>query len=138
MLKKNFEGRWFANTTLNFTSAETRETIEEFQIVELEIKKIANECYLCVFTQIYPPPSSSVINDNQFVCVATQSTENKYLIQSGSSSGLNNFYFRNDSEEEHDESCCKEEVLYTSFSDSIIENGVLLGWISGAQKYTRI
>ena len=137
MSKKNFEGRWLANTTLNFTSAETRETVVEFQIVELEIKKIATESYLCVFTQIFPPPVSSVIKTNQFVCVASQPTENKFFIQSGTS-GLNNFYFKSDSEETHDESCCEEEVLYTSLSATINKDGVLSGWISGAQKYTRI
>ena len=137
MSKKNFEGRWLANTTLNFTSAETRETVEEFQIVELEIKKITDQAFLCVFTQIFPPPASSVIKTNQFVCVATQSTENKFLIQSGTA-GLNNFYFKSDSEETHDGSCCEEEVLNTSFSDSIRKDGILIGWISGSQKYTRI
>ena len=134
MSKKNFEGRWFANTTVNFTSAETRETVEEFQIVELEIKKIATESYLCIFTQIFPPPVTSVIKSSQFVCVATQSTENKFLIQSGTS-GLNNFYFKTDLD---DESCCEQEVLYSSFSDSAKKDGILIGWLSGAQKYTRI
>ena len=137
MLKKNFEGRWMANTTVNFTSVETRETIEEFQIVELEIKKIADENFLCIFTQIFPPPASSVIKTSQFVCVGTQSTENKFLIQSGTG-GLNSFYFKTDSKQINDESCCKEEVLNTSFSDSVHKDGVLTGWISGVQKYTRI
>jgi len=137
MLRKSFEGRWFANTTVYFTSAETRESIEEFQTVELEIKKIAEKSYLCIFTQIFPPPASSVIKTNQFVCVATQSTENDLLLQSGTS-GLNNFYLKDDSEEKHAESCCKGEILYTSFSDSVKIDGVLIGWLSGAQKYTRI
>jgi hypothetical protein len=137
MLKKNFEGRWMANTTVHFTSAETRETIEEFQIVELEIKKIADQSYLCIFTQIYPSTTSSVIKNNQFVCVATQTTDNKYLLQSGTS-GLNNFYFKTDSEKKHIDTCCEEDVLYTTFNDSVRNNRVVIGWISGAQKYTRI
>jgi hypothetical protein len=141
MLKKNFEGRWLSNGIIYFTSAATRETVEEFQIVELEIKKIAEQIYLCVFTQIYPPiANNSVSNSNQFVCVGTQSTENKYLLQSGTG-GLNTFYFKTDTDSDsnstHDESCCKEEVLYTTFNDNYITD-VFKGWISGSLKFNRI
>jgi hypothetical protein len=131
-ISKNFEGRWISNTTVYFTSLETKITVEEFQIVELEIKKIDDQIYLCTFTQIYPPITGSVINSNQFNCVAVQSTENKLLLQSGTD-GLNTFYFKNEPK-------CKEEeeVLFTTLSKSITTNSKVNGFLSGVQKYNRI
>lgn len=132
-MPKDFVGKWIANTSVFFTPSDpVKATVEEFQIVELEITKIADQDFKCIFTQIYPPSTSSVINSNKFVCVATQTTENRFLIQGASSGGLNTFYFKNDLEE-HNESCCKEEVLYTTFSTSIPD-----GLLSGVQRYSRI
>ena len=49
MLKKNFEGRWMANTTVHFTSLDTRETIEEF----LDIDYLEEQINLKVDDVVY-------------------------------------------------------------------------------------
>jgi len=118
----NFEGNWEGTPNVAYTAADGTTTIEA-QIVTLEIKKIYDKGYYCLFTQIYPPPSSSLITESQFACVVTQSSENKYLLSGFSDGGLNTFYFK---------TLNNDDNLYTSFS---LSDGD--GFLSGAQTYKR-
>lgn len=86
---KSFSGVYQGSGNVYFVSLETGNTVVEVQDILLEIKKIANEIYYITFVELSPNPGTT------FSCVATQSSENKYFIQS-STSGLNNFYFNKD------------------------------------------
>jgi len=79
--------------------------------------------YYCLFTQLFPPPSSSVITDSQFACVVTQSTENKFLLSGLGDGGFNTFYFNTLDDD--------DDNLYSTF-------GLSDGFLSGAQTYKRI
>ena len=118
----NFEGNWEGTPNVAYTAADGTTIIEE-QIVTLVIKNIYPGGYYCLFTQIYPPPSSSVITDNQFATVVTQSSENKYLLSGLSDGGLNTFYFTTNNDDDN---------LHHSFG---LSDGD--GFLSGVQTYKR-
>jgi hypothetical protein len=89
---KGFEGTWFKKDVSLFNTVilpcGKSETTEIKQDILLDIKKISDEIYLAQFNNLLIP------NNTAFNCVATQSTENPNLIQSGTN-GLNSFYFKN-------------------------------------------
>ncbi len=83
---KDFEGIYGGSGIVYIANLQTGEILEQIQDILLEIKKIANQVYFAKFTELAPNPGLT------FSCVGTQTTENKYLIQSGTG-GLNSFYF---------------------------------------------
>jgi hypothetical protein len=119
-----YEGTVTVNSTLNGVN-----TVED-QIVLLEIKKIYDTGYLCVFTQVYPPVQGSVVLDldaNKFTCVVNKSTESDWLMQGVSTGGLNSMYFKSND----------VNTLYSSFSTSFeVDSGRI--FLSGTQTFKRV
>jgi hypothetical protein len=84
--QKDFEGVYEGYGIVYFISLKTGEAKEVYQNILLEVNKISDEVYFITFTELSPIPNL------KFSCVATQSTENKLLLQSNTS-GINSFYF---------------------------------------------
>ncbi len=84
---KDFEGVYKGVGKVYYVNLETKEVyLVEEQTNLLEIKKIADKLYFITITELVPNPGLS------FSIIANQTTENKYLIQSGGD-GLNSYYF---------------------------------------------
>ena len=81
----NFEGVWLGTGIVYYTildNSNPSNTVGVEQTILLTVSKIANQIYYVIFNQ----------NNSIYNCVATQSTDNKLLLQSATG-GLDNFYF---------------------------------------------
>lgn len=108
MCEKNFEGVWSSIGKVYYTDLtpnSENESIYVDQYIILKINKIDNNIYFISFIDKNKP------TNNIFNCTATQSTENKWLLQS-STSGLDNFYFT-----EHD-----SETLNVNYTTPVSNN----------------
>jgi len=84
----NFEGNWLGRGFVCYTILDnnnpTNTVIVDSTII-LTVRKIIDNTYYIIFNN----------NNKIFNCVATQSTENKLLLQSATG-GLDSFYFTTD------------------------------------------